>query len=191
MIVYRKLSVVDDISKAVTERALAGDNDAVRTIRNFLSQYLMGVARNVTLKYSTTEELYQFLLDNITDKFFKYYVPERVSFMGWLSVVIPSQIQKFKRKYEKVDIISLDEPIEIEGEEVFLEDVLEAEEKQDLSYIYALSWNPQEKKVIDMILEGYSNKEIAEELDVVPSRVVFLKRQIGDRLKKYIRQYAI
>ena len=204
LITYRRLAKTETSYGITTQdvaQALDGDEQAGKKLLNFLKGFLKKIAYHTRLERTTHEELYEYLYDWVMAAIF----PERMKegkpsrfdptrgtkFISWLYSVVNNAIADYMTRVEKRKPISLSEPTTKDSEDGFtVEDLLGAEPdyyelvkfKDTISEIKQ-DLDPRARKTLDMLMEGYKKKEIAEELNISPGYVTSFVKQIKDVIR--------
>lgn len=193
MIVYRKLAQDKTyLTQEDVVKALQGDNIAAGKLLNFFKRYLWKISSNVKLEYSTTQELFQYLLDHILDLFYKYYNPEKGKIKTWLFRVIPSMIHDYISKEEFKKPISYEEYAP--GTEIELKEMIGYDPGYEKSVLFKKrvedmynSLDKRKKVVFDMLTneeEDYTQRDIANKLGVSFALVNHWVRFIRENVEK-------
>jgi DNA-directed RNA polymerase specialized sigma24 family protein len=193
MIVYRKLAQDKTyLTQEDVVKALQGDNTAAGKLLNFFKRYLWKKSREVYLEYSTSQELWEYLVDNSIDRFYKYYTPKKGKITTWLFSIIPSIVSKFLTYEEYRKPVSYEEYAP--GTEIELKEMIGYDPGYEKGTLFKKriedmynSLDKRKKVVFDMLTsekEDYTQRDIAAKLDVSPSLVNYWVRTIRENVEK-------
>lgn len=155
--------------KNAIEGSVKGDSRSQELI--FRTYY--GKMMGVTMRYAKDENLAK---DLVQESFIKVFEKVRVynhqgSFEGWIRrIVVNTAIDHFRKK--KKELLVLDEDDSYDGKyglqtEEDVDDGFYASIKPEMVIKALAQLSPAYKLVFNMyVVEGYSHKEIAEELDI-------------------------
>ncbi|MCX8079885.1 MAG: sigma-70 family RNA polymerase sigma factor [Bacteroidia bacterium] len=176
----------------IPEEIIEGCKEGRRECQEWLYKktysYMMGICFRYTLSKETSQEI-------VNDSFFKIlknianYNPQ-MPFKTWMTKIVINTIidtyRKNKKKHEIFNDISTSEDSECYLEPVVFNEALHKLQAIDL-YRLLDKLNEMEKTVFNLFaIDGYSHKEIANELDCSEEVSRYYLKSARDKLKKWI-----
>ena len=175
--------------RAILNNYIKGDNQAIEDIYYELKDRLLLIAYN----YNRDKDICKDIVQDVFEKLFhlpiekrcRYFGESHTSLIAYLSIFIKNKsidIRKTRTNRERI-IQSIRHTFNTESENSSLEKFIYDALKEMLN-----SLQPREKEILQLHLEGYSNDEIAKNLDISYNSV---KNNIYEAKKKLKELWSI